>query len=144
MGPPSAKMQNWILDQADVILSEADGAKRMPCKVPAEHEPVLLPCTDRILGIMGLDAWGRKVKEVCFRPEKVCRLLGCVPDHRLTCGDMAEILLSCQGTRKSAGNREYYVVLNQCDDAGRLQAGKDIAALLEEMGHFRTVLTRLK
>ena len=28
---------------ADLVLIEADGSKRLPCKVPATHEPVILP-----------------------------------------------------------------------------------------------------
>ena len=31
---------------ADVVLVEADGAKRLPLKAPAEYEPVIPPCAD--------------------------------------------------------------------------------------------------
>ena len=38
---PPEQLTCWMA-QADMVLLEADGAKRMPCKVPAAHEPVLL------------------------------------------------------------------------------------------------------
>lgn len=37
---PQAQLERWMT-LADIVLIEADGAKRMPCKAPAAHEPVL-------------------------------------------------------------------------------------------------------
>ena len=51
--PPMQQLQRWMRE-ADAVFLEADGAKRMPCKVPAEHEPVppsaggLLPAGNRL------------------------------------------------------------------------------------------------
>lgn len=42
--------------QADAVFIEADGAKHYPCKVPAAHEPVLLPQSDIVLALAGLSA----------------------------------------------------------------------------------------
>ena len=42
--------------QCDVLLVEADGAKRKPLKVPAEHEPVIPEDTDMVIGIAGASA----------------------------------------------------------------------------------------
>ena len=38
--PP--QLERWMA-QADAVFLEADGAKHLPCKAPAAHEPVLLP-----------------------------------------------------------------------------------------------------
>ena len=141
---PNAMLLNWLLQNADCLLIEADGAKRMPCKAPAECEPVILPETDAIIGVMGLDALDQPVESICHRPERVCALLGCEPKHRLTEADLAHILLSESGTRKAVGCRPYYIVLNKCDDAVRLAQGRRIAALLAARGHTETILTQLK
>ena len=45
--------------QADAVFIEADGAKHYPCKVPAAHEPVLLPQSDIVLALAGLSALDR-------------------------------------------------------------------------------------
>ncbi len=53
---------------ADVVLVEADGAKRLPLKAPAEYEPVIPPCADAVAAVAGMDAVGQAVGAVCHRP----------------------------------------------------------------------------
>jgi len=130
-----------LLAQADAVLIEADGAKRMTVKVPAEHEPVILPETDIVIGIAGVDALGGAVDAVCFRAEHARLLLGCDGAHRLTADDLATILLSAQGARKYVDDQTYYAVLNKCDDEARLERGMEVVHALEGRGHMRTVLT---
>ena len=47
---------------ADVVLVEADGAKRLPLKAPAEYEPVIPPCADAVAAVAGKDAVGQAVR----------------------------------------------------------------------------------
>ena len=126
----------WMA-QADMVLLEADGAKRMPCKVPAAHEPVLLPESDIVLAVAGLSALGRPLREVCFRLEQACALLGTAPETLLTPG----LLASEQGGRKLVGNRRFSMVLNQADDPARIVAGEQTLALLREKYEVQGVLT---
>lgn len=130
-----------LLGEADAVVVEADGSRCLPCKAPADHEPVILPKTDIVIAVMGLDALGGKVGEVCHRPERVCALLGCGAQHLITCSDAAKLLLSERGLRKGAENRLYFVVLNKCDDALRLEQGKAILDILHAHGQTRAVLT---
>lgn len=130
-----------LLAYADMLIVEADGARRLPCKAPAAHEPVILPETDTVIAVMGLDALGRPVGESCLRAQIVQELLGCGPAHRLTGGDMVKLLLSERGSRKGVAQRDFFVVLNKCDDARRLDEGKRILELLGAQGHTRAVLT---
>jgi len=141
---PAGELYRFLLERSDLLLVEADGAKGLPCKAPAEHEPVLPEECGCVVAVMGMDALGRPVEEVCFRTELVCRLLGCGGSHRLTAEDMARILLSEEGTRKNVGDRAYCVVLNKCDDDALLERGKTVAAALARRGHTDTVLARLK
>ena len=57
--------------QADAVFVEADGAKHYPCKLPAAHEPVLLPQSDIVLAVAGLSALGKPLREVCFRYDTI-------------------------------------------------------------------------
>lgn len=41
---------------ADVLLIEADGAKRLPLKVPGEREPVIPEFAEMVIGVVGVDA----------------------------------------------------------------------------------------
>lgn len=127
--------------EADIVLAEADGAHRLPCKAPAAHEPVIPAQADTVLGVMGLDAAGGRIMDVCHRPQLVTALLGADPAHSLTPEDMARILLSDNGTRKGAGNRQFIPVLHKCDDEARMRTGAQVLACLRSMGQEEAFLT---
>lgn len=101
--------------QADVILCEADGSRHHPCKVPAENEPVLLPDSDIVLAVAGMDALGRPLAQACQRSQLAAALLGCSLDSVIDEQMLAALLLSEQGSRKNVGKRTFYIVLNKCD-----------------------------
>lgn len=112
--PPQSVYEALKL-QADVILCEADGSRHHPCKVPAEYEPVLLPDSDMVLAVAGMDALGNSLQQVCQRPQLAAELLGCSTDTIIDAQMLAALLLSAQGARKNVGARAYYIVLNKCD-----------------------------
>lgn len=101
--------------QADVILCEADGSRHHPCKAPAVHEPVLLPDSDIVLAVAGMDALGRPLSQACQRPQLAAVLLDCSLDSVVDEQMLSALLLSEQGARKNVGARAYYIVLNKCD-----------------------------
>lgn len=129
---------------ADVILIEADGAKHFPCKVPAETEPVIPKESDLVLGVMGVDAIGACLGDVCFRKEKGMELLKTDSRHVLTEEDLAEILASEQGTRKGVENRAYHVILNKCDDKAKIKQAEQVKRILKEKGVANAVSISLK
>ena len=45
---PEEQLFETARKKADLTLIEADGTKHLPCKVPAEHEPALLSCSDLV------------------------------------------------------------------------------------------------
>ena len=112
---PPPGLYNELQPQADVILCEADGSRHLPCKAPAAHEPVLLPDSDIVLAVAGMDALGRQLAQACQRPQLAAVLLGCSLDSVIDEQMLAALLLSEQGARKNVGTRAYYIVLNKCD-----------------------------
>ncbi|WP_417577488.1 selenium cofactor biosynthesis protein YqeC [Phascolarctobacterium succinatutens] len=112
--PPQSVYEALKL-QADVILCEADGSRHHPCKVPAAHEPVLLPDCDMVLAVAGMDALGNSLQQACQRPQLAAELLGCGAEKILDAQMLTVLLLSEQGARKNVGARAYYIVLNKCD-----------------------------
>lgn len=101
--------------QAGVILCEADGSRHHPCKVPADYEPVLLPDSDIVLAVAGMDALGHSLAQACQRPQPAAALFVCSLDSVIDEQMLAALLLSEQGSRKNVGTRTYYIVLNKCD-----------------------------
>lgn len=139
------KMQiNDYMRAADIVLIEADGAKHYPCKVPAGTEPVIPEQSDIVLGVMGMDALGKPLEEVCFRKERAMELLAVDGRHCITREDMAGILLSDRGTRKNVGDRAYYVVLNKCDDLWRCEQAEQIRELLARAGMANVACVSLR
>ena len=94
---------------------QADGSRHHPCKVPAAHEPVLLPDSDIVLAVAGMDALGRPLAQACQRPQLAAELLGCNAEKIIDAQMLVSLLLSEQGARKNVGARAYYIVLNKCD-----------------------------
>ena len=109
--------------------------------MPEEHEPVILEECDIVIAVMGMEALGKPLKAVCFRTEAAVRLLKAAPSEVVTETMMAKIVASERGARKNVGGRDYYVVLNQCDDEARVRAGKRVIRLLNNQGIDKCVLT---
>lgn len=112
---PPQDLYEALQPQADVILCEADGSRHLPCKAPAEHEPVLLLDSDIVLAVAGMDALGNSLQQACQRPQLAAELLGCGAEKILDAQMLTVLLLSEQGARKNVGTRTYYIVLNKCD-----------------------------
>lgn len=98
--PPAQEILAEVLRWKLPILIEADGAKRMPLKVPAEHEPVILEQTGHVLSVYGLDAIGSTLESSCFRVEKAEQILQKNRKERITAYDIAALALSDKAGRK--------------------------------------------
>ncbi len=147
---PEGKLQRpeWLdleicRELAAAVIVEADGAKHFPCKVPLDTEPVIVEECDIVLGVLGMDAVGRPLKDVCFRREQAMRMLGVGESHLMTAEDMAVILTSERGTRKHVEDRDYWVVLNKCSTKLRRQQADQIEAQAERRGLSRERIVRL-
>lgn len=95
---PGEELLEKVCRLADTALIEADGAAHMAAKVPAEHEPAVVPFTDEVVIVMGLHAVGKTVLEVCHRAELVQAVLGCDGAHIVTREDL-EIFM-CEYEKK--------------------------------------------
>ena len=116
---------------ADVILIEADGAKRYPLKVPASWEPVIWEQTDLVIAVVGMDAVGRPIREVCHRPECVADFLGKETEEKLTEEDIVKIATSICGLFKDVEERVYRVYLNKSDILKEKEPAEHIVEELE-------------
>lgn len=103
-----------LKQQCDILLIEADGAKRKPFKVPAGHEPVIPDDVQMVIGIAGASAIGRPIKEVCHREGLVCEFLGKTLEDRISKEDIAAALKSEKGQKKNV-TQTYRMVAGQAD-----------------------------
>lgn len=120
---------------ADVVLAEADGARGLPLKAPAEHEPVVPSNADAVVALAGLDALGRSFSACCHRPGTAASLLGTNPARDVTPAHVAALLSSPRGGRKGTpAGAEYRCLLNKADTPALLTQGGIIRELLAAQG----------
>lgn len=142
MSQPPEWCRKEILARKIPVLIEADGAKRLPLKVPAGHEPVILPQTTHVLAVYGMDSIGSTLEECCCRCELAKKLLGCNGQKRVTTEDIAFFAASDQGGKKGCpADARYVVVLNKADTEERRQQALEISRMLSDQGIRRTVIT---
>lgn len=130
----STEALDQLKERCDLLLIEADGARRLPFKLPADHEPVITPHTDLVIGCMGLSCIGRPWSEKCFRWELAAEHFqeAGLESQAITPEMAAAVLGTRWGTKKSVGDRPFFVTLNQADDRERREAAREIAGLLDE------------
>lgn len=133
---PGADLLRQAFECCDVAIIEADGAKQMPCKLPAEHEPVLLPECDIVIGVVGLDALGKSLEEGCFRWQLGREIFASSCNLLIDEVKVADILTSEQGSRKAVGTRDYYIAINKCELVEPANA-EHLVSLLVERGITR-------
>ena len=91
-----AGVQPQILEEAislsDIVLIEADGARRLPFKAPKPWEPVIHPQTTKIVIMAGLKATEKPIGECCYNWEDICRITEKSPNDYLTKDDMRKVV----------------------------------------------------
>lgn len=96
----SEKVRSILPNLCDVLLVEADGSRQKPVKVPAEHEPVLFPASDLVIGVLGMNSVGQRILEAAHRPEDVAVFLNTSVEHWITEEDLEKIAESPLGLKK--------------------------------------------
>jgi len=129
---------------ADYVLVEADGAKGLPLKAPAEHEPAIPEETKLVVAIAGMDGLGKLICETVFRPALYAALLGTDEQHRLTADDLARVLTHPLGQRKGVlPGMRFCIVLNKADQEKDKRAALEVALKLEQNSVERVVIAAL-
>ena len=123
--------------EADYILVEADGSRRLPLKVHRVFEPVIPPGAELLMQVAGLSALGKTVDESVHCYEE----MGLRADRIVDEGVIGGLLL--RGFEHCSATTDCMAVLNQADAAERLCAGEKIRRQLAEAG-IRSAVTRLK
>ena len=132
---PSDDFFNWCSAAADVVLIEADGARHLPFKAPAEHEPVVPACVTRIIGVAGADALMQPIAQLCHRPQLVSAILNVPQESLLTPERMAQVILSPAGYHKAVReDLPFGLILNKCDVPSRRELAQQTAAQLRTQG----------
>lgn len=123
-----------LSELCDVLLIEADGARKKPFKIPMEWEPVIPEFTDLVIAVSGLDSLGKTIKEAAYRPLETALFLGKKETDVISPEDMIRAVSHKNGLLKGVGNREYRVYFNKTDTVKEKETLDKIRRELLHMG----------
>jgi molybdenum cofactor cytidylyltransferase len=136
-GPPPADIDRlYGSGVADFVLVEADGARRRAFKAPAAHEPVIPAAATLVVVVMGADAVGGVISEVCHRPERVAALTGRSPDDVLDAAACVAALTHPDGGLKHVPEAARAVVAITKVSPERRAVAQGIARGIDGTGRF--------
>lgn len=115
-----------LAENADYVLVEADGSRRLPLKAHADFEPVIPKISRQVICVVGLSGLHRAVREAVHRPEIFCPRTGCTPEDEVT----AELVAAGLAREKLADT--YF--LNQAESDLALRDAEIIASVLKKQG----------
>ena len=115
MRMPDNSFLQEVLQEAEVVLIEADGAKHHPVKVPEKWEPVIPRCADIVISVIGLDCLGQPISQSAYRMERTSEFLRKSLEAPITEEDIVKIATSICGLFKDVEERVYRVYLNKSD-----------------------------
>lgn len=108
---------------ADYVLVEADGAKMLPLKAHAPYEPVIPENAQRSVMVVGADGFGKRIADVCHRPERYASLAGVSVESVVTPETEAAVL------KKEGGFDRVYI--NKLEREKAFEAANRLASLLD-------------
>ena len=123
LGPP-VDLES-LFAACDYALIEADGARGLPLKAPAAHEPVIPEGANLVVAVAGMDGIGKSVSCV-HRPELYAALIGKPLDAFVTPEDAALVLMHPDGQMKNV-RCEWRALLNKADNSELLRLARGCA-----------------
>lgn len=104
------------------LLIEADGARRLALKAPADHEPAIPQFVETVVVVAGLFALGKAIERATHRPDRFAEVAGLSVEDAVTGEAVAKMLLHPLGGLKNIPAAARRVALLNQADSPDLQA----------------------
>lgn len=114
------------------IAYEADGARGLPFKAPAAHEPVIATSTTLLVLVVGASAFGKLLDDASVhRTEIVAELAGARIGEPVTPLMITRVIANEKGGLKNVpADARVIVLVNQIETAKQLDTARELAHLL--------------
>ena len=139
--PPNQYILLLEQSAADALIAEADGARHLMIKAPADHEPVIPPETNIALLLMSADAINQPLSgEIAHRPERIAEVTGINQGDILTPAVIARLMTSEQGALKAVPTaaKAYIRVTHATEE--KMEAIRESARLITSSSRITDVL----
>ncbi len=110
----------------DVYIVEADGAKHLPIKAPAGHEPCICDLTDLVISVTGADAiFSIAEPSQIHRWEQFSQLTSCISGNEINESVVKNLIEAPEGMYKNSpvsANRLWVInKMDLCSDTTRME-----------------------
>lgn len=112
-----------LANLADYVIVEADGARMLPLKAHAPHEPALPENTQRTVMVVGVDGFGKRIADTCHRSELYAAVAGVDVESIVTPQIEASVL-----KKEGAFDRVY---INKVENEEQFKTANELASLLD-------------
>jgi probable selenium-dependent hydroxylase accessory protein YqeC len=129
---PSLADELYQDKKVDYLIVEADGSAGHPVKAPAQHEPVIPSSTTKVVGMLGLEAIGKRLNpEIVFRMDLFSKLVGIGERERLTASVLSKLFLHPDGLFKGTPvSAKSVAFLNKLDLISGEEEARKLADLI--------------
>lgn len=138
--PPEQPLLLLRRGGANVVIVEADGARHLKIKAPAEYEPVIPVHAGIVLLLLSAEVLNQPLSgEIAHRPEILARLTGIAGGDLLTPAVVARLLLHGQGGLKQVPDgADIYVLITHATQERR-ELVAQLARLVRETSRIAGV-----
>lgn len=140
---------SWLADRmnSDVLLVEADGARRLSFKAPYAHEPVIPSGTTLVVPVAGLDVIGQPLDPAhVYNPDLLTEIYGFPQGKPIYAAWVAQALRHPEiGLRGAPTGARVVSLLNKADGPVRRAQGQVVAkiALRPHRGRRGKLISRI-
>jgi molybdenum cofactor cytidylyltransferase len=128
---PDAVDALCLATTADHVIVEADGARSLSIKAPADHEPVIPRLSTAVIVVAGADAFMNALGTVAHRVDRITALTGLTDTELLTPEHAATILLHPNGGLKAIPENARVVMVITKVAPDNVVHARSLAAMLE-------------
>lgn len=126
-----------VRSRADLVVAEADGARKKPLKAPADYEPVIPRSASLVIAVVGAEVIGEPIDETrVHRLPLFSAATGLKAGDRLDPEALASFIESSRGYRKSVPDGARFIPF--INKVSRAQTGM-LESLLAALGSGRVV-----
>ncbi|OOB79348.1 MAG: hypothetical protein BEN19_07820 [Epulopiscium sp. Nuni2H_MBin003] len=138
------KLLGQLTSICDVMLIEADGAYRLPLKIPNDTEPVIPSFCNKLVILLGISAIGQTLEQSCFRYTQLQHNFPYNSHDTITASIMADIATSHDGLLKNTQGLTPIYIINQVETATQLHAARIVANLIKARCNSTVLITAVQ
>lgn len=125
----------------EYMVVEADGARGYALKAPAPHEPVVPDRATLVIVVLGVQAIGRRLVDVAFRPARVSAISGIAARDRVSAEACARVLTSSRGGLAGVpASARVALFVNQVSTSDHLASARCVAQEALRIAHIDRVV----